>query len=365
MKTLMPNYNDCIVNLANSIMKYFDLPANHDTLKDVDEILNSRNPKNVVVMLCDGMGTNILKRALKPDDFLVKNLRRSISSVLPPTTTASTTSMTSGLYPCEHGWIGWDVYIKPEDKIVTLYTNCLKDTEIPAAEYNVARTHMPFKDITDRINNETDNASVSLYPFGENPYSDFDDLCNRIISECQKDNKKYIYGYHPNPDSLMHDLGTDSKEAVDCIKQINEKIENLSKQLEDTVLIVVADHGHMNCDTILLSDYPDLFNLLEKDIWIEGRTTTFAVKEGKKEEFVKLFNKYFSEYFILKTREEVFKENLFGYGQQHEYFEAEIGDFVSIAISNKDFRYNENSEKMVSVHAGITEDEVLIPLIIV
>lgn len=365
MKTLMPNYSDCIVNLANSIMKYFDLLTNHGTLKDVDDLLNARNPKNVVVMLCDGMGTNILKRALKPDDFLVKNFTRSISSVLPPTTTASTTSMTSGLYPCEHGWIGWDVYIKQEDKIVTLYTNCLKDTETQAAEYNVARTHMPFKDITDRINEETDNTSVSLYPFGENPYSDFDDLCNRIEKECQKDGKRYIYGYHPNPDSLMHDFGTDSKEAVDYIKQINQKIENLSTKLEDTVLIVVADHGHMNCDRVLLSDYPDIFNLLEKDIWIEGRTATFAVKEGKKEEFINLFNKYFSEHFILKTRKEVFEENLFGYGENHKYFESEIGDFVAIAISNKDLRYDEKTPNFVSVHAGITEDEVLIPLIIV
>jgi len=365
MKTLMPNYNDCIVNLANSIMKYFALPTNHGTLKDVDDLLNSRQPKNVVVMLCDGMGTNILKRTLKQDDFLVKNFTRSISSVLPPTTTASTTAMTTGLYPCEHGWIGWDVYIKPEDKIVTLYTNCLKDTETQAAEYNVAKTHMPFKDITDRINEETDNTSISFYPFGENAYSDFDDLCSRIEKECQKEGKKYIYGYHPDPDGLMHDFGTDSKEAVECIQQINQKIENLSKHLEDTVLIVVADHGHMNCDRFLLSDYPDIFNLLEKDIWIEGRTTTFAVKEGKKDEFVELFNKYFSEYFILKTREEVFEENLFGYGQHHKYFESEIGDFVSIAISNKDLRYDEKTPKFVSVHAGITEDEMLIPLIIV
>ena len=365
MKTLMPNYDDCIVNLANSVMNYFDLPTNHDTLKDVDEILNDRQPKTIVVMLCDGMGTNIMKRALESDDFLVKHFKRSISSVLPPTTTASTTSMTSGLYPCEHGWIGWDVYIKPEDKIVTLYTNCLKDTETQAAEYNVARTHMPFKDITDRINEETENSSVSLYPFGENPYSDFDDLCSRILKESKKDGKKYIYGYHPNPDSLMHDYGTDSKEAVECIRQINEKLEDLSKQLEDSVLIVVADHGHMNCDTIVLSDYPDIFDLLEKDIWIEGRTTSFAVKEGKKEEFVKLFNKYFSEHFILKTKEEVFEEKLFGYGQYHKYFESEIGDFVSIVISNKDLRYDEKTPKFASVHAGITEDEVLIPLIIV
>ena len=78
MKTVMPNYNECIVNLSNSIMKYFGLPAYHATLKDLDDVLESRKPKNVVVILCDGMGTNILRRTLGEKSFLTKNIKRSI-----------------------------------------------------------------------------------------------------------------------------------------------------------------------------------------------------------------------------------------------------------------------------------------------
>ena len=38
---------------------------------------------------------------------------------------------------------------------------------------------------------------------------------------------------------------------------------------------------------------------------IEPRATAFFIKDGKKEEFENLFNKYFSEYFNLYTKEEV------------------------------------------------------------
>lgn len=39
MKLVKPDYNHCIVNLANSIMKHFELKNYHNTLPKLDEIL--------------------------------------------------------------------------------------------------------------------------------------------------------------------------------------------------------------------------------------------------------------------------------------------------------------------------------------
>ena len=62
------------------------------------------------------------------NEFLYRNMLKEISSVVPATTTASTTSMLTGLTPVEHGWLAWDLYFKKEDKIVTMFTNKIKDT---------------------------------------------------------------------------------------------------------------------------------------------------------------------------------------------------------------------------------------------
>ena len=109
MKLVMPNYDECITNLSNSILKHFNIKTNHNTIRDLDNLLD-KNYKNVIVILCDGMGSILLDEMLTEDSFLIKNRIKTITSVYPPTTTAATTSMLSALNPNEHGWLGWDLY---------------------------------------------------------------------------------------------------------------------------------------------------------------------------------------------------------------------------------------------------------------
>lgn len=366
MKNLiLPDYKNSIVNAACSIKKYFDINYNHNTIEKIDQLLEEKQPKNVVVILFDGMGSKLLKEKLDSNSFLIKNLDSEISSVVPATTTASTISMLTGLTPKEHGWLGWNLYMKEEDKIVTMFTNKLKDTNIEAAEYNVAQKHFPYNTITDLINKEGKYYSKILFPFGEDPYNDIDDMLTKIKDNLNKKERNYIYAYFEDPDGIMHDTGTDSKDTLDCFEIINKKVEEFSSELKDTIIIVLADHGHINCDEIVLSNYKDIFNTLDGDVWIEGRMCAFKIKEGKEQEFERLFNLYFSDNFILKTKEEIINENLFGDGIEHKYFEDSLGDYFALAIGNKYFKYDNKGDFFKSVHAGFTIDEMKIPLIII
>ena len=116
------NYNECITNLACSIRKYFGLDYKHNTLDYIDKILEEYNPKNVVTILCDGMGYNIMDRMLDKNSFLMKNRIKAITTVFPATTVAATTSIMTGLNPVESGMLGWDMYYKELDKIITVYS---------------------------------------------------------------------------------------------------------------------------------------------------------------------------------------------------------------------------------------------------
>lgn len=306
------------------------------------------------------MGNNVYKRVLR-NSFFNKHQVDIITSVCPSTTTTSTTSMQSGKYPSEHNWLGWDVYIKPVDKIVTLYRNKVKDTLEDAADYNVANQFIPFDNIVDLINKNGYYAK-ELFPFGDDCYQDLDDMYKRIIEETNKDGKKYIYAYCTEPDHLMHEYGVNSFEAREYIKLINKKTKEMCRKLKNTLLIVVADHGHLNCEEIVISDYKDFLDTLDGDISIEARFCSFKVKD--KNNFVRLYNKYFKNDFILKTHDEIINEQWLGIGE-HKQFRDSIGDYILIAKSNKYFRYTEKSQKAVGVHAGITDDEMLIPLIVI
>ena len=359
---VLPNYEDSIVNLACSIRKYFGLDYKHNTLKDIDELLESKQPRNVVVILYDGMGYNLVKRNI-PNGFLDKHITRYISSVAPATTTASTTSMLSGMTPAEHGWLGWDLYMSPEDKIVTMFTNNLKDTETKAADYNVANKNYPYKSIVAEIKEVGKYQSKIISPFSEYKYYDSNDMLDKIYYDCKKEGKKYLYVYNPEPDSSMHELGTDHETVLKLFKTINDKTEEMCKKLDDdTVVIIVADHGHLNSEDILLDDYPDFKETLDGDVWLEPRLCSFKVKDEEK--FKELFNKYFSNDFELRTKDEVIEMKLFGPGEEHKLFRKSLGDYFALAKSNKYFRYSEDSVSLKSMHAGFTEDEMLIPLIV-
>lgn len=363
---IMPDYKGCITNLACSVMKYFELETRHNGLDEIDDILSNKKPRNVVVILCDGMGFNIMNRALSKDSFLVRNTIRDISSVVPSTTTAATTSMLSGLNPCEHGWLGWDLYVKPEDKIVTLFKNKLKDRQKLAAPYNVARKYYGYRNICEQINDKGKYRAKILFPFGNEKYFDLNDMLDRIYFECKKDGKKYIYAYYEEPDYSMHEHGVDSDIAITTIKYINEKIEEMCSKLDDdTLVIVTADHGHYNCSDVVLSDYKDFFETLDGDVSIEDRMCSMKVKEGKNEEFVKLFNEYFGSDFILKRKDEILDIKLFGDGIEHPLFRDSLGDYFALAVGDKYMRYSQKSDKHAAMHAGFTEDEMRVPLIVV
>ena len=314
MQIVRPNYNDCLTNLSNSILKYFGCETINPTLPDIDEILKENNSKNVLVILFDGMGSNILERNLSENSFLRKHVLRNLHSVFPPTTTAATTSLLSGLHPSQHGWLGWDLYFKKENKIVTMFRNTIKDTDNKIkGDIPLAHKYYGYTPISKKILEKYE--AYEILPFGPNPYINLNDMSNQIINLCKKTGKKLIYAYCEEPDSSSHLYGADSRDVKSIYKTINSKVESLVEKLEDTTVIIIADHGHITSESITLSNYPDVFNTLKKDISIEGRACNFFIKTGMKDLFEDLFAKYFENDFILYSKKQVLEKHVFGIGK--------------------------------------------------
>ena len=361
------NYNECLTNLACSIRKYFDLDYKHNTLDYIDKILEEYKPKNVVTILCDGMGSNIMDRMLDENSFLIKNRLKKITTVFPATTVAATTSMLTGLNPVETGMLGWDMYYKDIDKTITVFLNTIKgeseEIELKEAkEFN--DKHMIRKTISKEINENNKYKGHNLFPFGNKAYSTIDEMYERIEKLTKEPGKKYIYAYDVEPDSTMHKIGCDKEEIKKIIEDRNNRIEKLSNKLTDTIIFVVADHGHINVDNIKLTDYPDIEECLLRNTSIEPRAVNFFIKSDKKDTFKKLFNKYFSNDFDLYDKEDVIESKLFGDGKENEIFRDALGDYLAIAKTNKTIIYKGNSE-LKSQHAGYTDDEIYVPLIVI
>ena len=359
------NYNECLTNLACSIRKYFGLDYKHNTLKDIDDILEQEQPKNVVLMLFDGMGSRILNRTLEEDSFFARNMDREITTVFPATTTAATTTVRTGLNPVEHGWLGWNMYIKPIDKIITLFFECEKGKDVKDEDFLKVKDKLVRKSIAQEINEKGTAEAVELYPFPVDKtvtYSGLDDMLRMVKEETQKDGKRFIYAYDDEPDHTMHEVGPDHWKVKELMEERSQKVEKLCEELEDTLVIIIADHGHKKVEHDYLRNYPEITSMLERNTSIEQRAVSFKIKDGYKEKFVKAFNELFGKDYTLYTKEDVIASGLFGDGEPNELFEDALGDFIAITSTAKDLVYD-GDDVLYSHHAGYSDDEIYVPLI--
>ncbi len=362
------NYNECLTNLACSIRKYFELEYHHNTLNYIDKILYEKKPNNVIIMLFDGMGSRILKRVLENESLFKSNLFKEITTVFPATTTAATTSIRTGLNPIEHGWIGWDTYIKPIDKTITLFLNSEKGKKEICKEFLDVKDKLVTKTIVDEIEEKGLYHAKEFFPFETGNaivYSNIDDMLNLLLKETKKEGKKFLYAYDSEPDHTMHEFGPDSELVKKIIEERDIKISELSKKLTDSLLIIVADHGHIKVDNIFLNDYPEFLKMLERTTSIEQRAVSFKVKNEYLDIFVNKFNELFGEYFKIYNKNEILESNIFGDGVPNELFEDAIGDFIAIAENSNKCLVSDGCDVLFSQHAGYTDDEVFVPLIVI
>ena len=368
------NYEECITNVACSILKYFNCDYYHKTIKNLDEILEHKKPKNVVLMLCDGLGSKILDKNLNKDSFLIKHKIKDLTSVFPSTTAASTLSIQTGLNPSEHGWLGWSNYISPINSTILLFWDVEKGKSKNDKKnedfLKIKKKFLSPKRLVDIIKKK-DCDTYTISPYDGCKYSELNQMFEILEEKLNINNekKKFMYIYYPQPDSIMHSEGCDSQNAKEKILEINDKVKKYFEEKLDnnTIIIIVADHGHLNVDYIHLKNYPDIKSLMKTNIYIEDRVPMFRIKEGKKDLFKELFEKYFGEYFFLLTKEEIKERKIFGDvgWKENELFNDSLGDFIAINKNNNNKAFfDEDDYAMVSVHGGNSDDEVYIPLIV-
>ena len=344
-------------------MKEFGVEPVGGSLPLLDEYLK-KHPKNVVVILLDGMGVSSLRDDLDETGFFRSHLAGSFSSTFPPTTVAATASVESGLMPCEHGRLGWTCYYPQIDKIVTVYRNTISGTDVPAADHNLAERYTGFESIFDRFRRYGAEAH-KISPFSE-PYPEtFGQITEMIVKLCRSPGRKYIYAYWPEPDGVMHRTGCSSEETKRTLRELQKQVRCLCGELDDSLVVVTADHGHKDTSGVPLTDFPDLMECLEMMPSVEPRAMNLFIKPGKEDIFRSAFERLFGDSYVLLSKKEVLDVKLFGEGKEHSGFRSMIGDYVAVAVGGMTvFDDVDDIERFRSTHAGLTPEEMTIPLIV-
>ncbi|MBR1584500.1 MAG: alkaline phosphatase family protein [Clostridia bacterium] len=363
MTICKPDYSNCCLNVISSITRAFGLPIPHPTLPFLDEKLQKKDYKNVIVMLFDGMGIDILRRALPEDSFLRTHLPHVLSAVYPSTTTNATTCIECGLSPREAGWLGWTLYFPQIQKPVDIFTN--QSEGQPAADYNVAQRFIPREMIFPRIDAAGQAKACCVSRFGDVTVHSVDEMFDTVLRLARDDQRRYIYAYDGDPDHTMHEDGCYAPSVLNFVRDVDRRVEAFVRELpDDTLLLLTADHGLIDAEFHYLEeDAPELLPMLVHAPSIEARAVSFHVKPEYKAAFPSAFEKHFGKHFLFMTGDAFIRDYL-GDGETRPAVYDFVGDYMALATDPWCIQARRGNHELKGVHAGLTEQEMRVPLIV-
>lgn len=364
MKRIYPDYNNSIMSVSNSFLKYYKIQSEYNSLPELDNILQSTKPDHIFYVLLDGMGLNVVMNHLEETDALRKHLVKGISSVFPSTTVAATNAVLSARPPISTGYIGWVQYFKNEDVNLVVFQNHDFYDADRTFEEVLRFKYLPYDNIVTKIQKKGTNSSIFFPSFAENGSESFKEEIEKALLFAHHNDTSFSYIYWVEPDLTQHKEGINSPKITSLAKSLSSDFEGLIDNVPaNSAVIVIADHGLTDVSTIPFYNNDKLNNMLQVKPSIEPRCTNFFVKKEFLNEFKEVFIKDYGSHFELLTKTEFLQSNLLGKGTKHKMVDTFLGDYIAIAKDNSMFSLYEGKNYKAH-HAGLSEDEMQVPLII-
>lgn len=364
------HYDQCSISIIMSILKKYgiDLPDNGIKASPfVDHEIKADEYNNIIFMLFDGLGNNIFEKFLDEKSFLKVHKAYSTTTVFPPTTVAALTSYKSALTPIQSGWLGWNLFFKEYNSNVEIFKNKIV-TDNYCPDYDISELKIGYKNIFQLISPFVTTNYLSKFSDYPNKINSLEDINLRIQYLLETSKCNFIFTYYTEPDTMQHLFGTTHNNTIQQLKEIDNSIEKLFFSIqnkEKTLIIITADHGLIDTNYLYYEDYPEIAKRFLREPSIEARTQSLYVKHNYKKTFKNDFKKCFGAYYNIFTKKEVLNNHLFGFGNPHSLTNDFIGDFIAIAKSNVTILQNRNEPEYKAVHAGMTKDELEVPVVII
>lgn len=354
---LCPSFNNTQMNLVAGIIKNYGGISN----LEIDNKIFDKKYKNTIILLLDGMGMNILENfnKLYPNNFLSKNFYKKVNSIYPSTTAASTTSIKTCKVPLETGWTGWNNWIREIDRNVILFNG--DDYYSSDKGFINGFNIMPYKYYFSNLNvlggivePEFKNKD---YTFKDTLDRSLKNISNGIVTQ---------YVYDETPDKELHVFGTNCEDIYKKLYNYSCQIEEFYNKLPlDTLLIITADHGHIDTIDFNLFDDFILNGMLERKPSNDTRCLTFKVKKEYMERFSRYFNSVYGKIYKLIDSKEAIRLGYFGQTDNiSNRIDDFLADYVALATSNIYLCTTEKALGKKSNHAGITKEEMEVPVFI-
>lgn len=358
-----PDQSWGIAVLAYSVLRHYRLPAPNSSHSTVDQLLENA-PRNIVLLLLDGLGQDILTRHLPARSFLRCHQIDSLSSVFPQTTTATATALETGLFPSQSGWRGWSIFWPPIGQIAALYPNTTEEGW-QAAPDHVGEKCLTVTQLTQRIREEAGIQALSISEQGDIYAKSLDDVLTAVREICNTPGENFLYVYMNEPDHQLHHRGCSAAVIKQWLTEADRKLAQLQQTCPDTLFLLTADHGFIDVDPLCLEDYPELEDTLLRKPSIEPRALNLFVKPGREQDFLHHWKEAVGDSYTLYTKELVLQQQLSGPKPNHPMLVSMLGNYLAVAVAPLTMFPNPSYMKfMKATHGGMTPEELTVPLIL-
>jgi predicted AlkP superfamily pyrophosphatase or phosphodiesterase len=398
---IAPNYSGrSIVNIPATIIRalgghFHTPPLDPEMTKGL-----TTNVQRVVFVIADATGYQRLLDALEanPQNGFHKLLRRGaqlvpITSTFPSTTTAALTTLWSGYTPAEHGFVGYQLFLREQGVRADMIAFSPVATKNLGAQQLVDAGLEPEKFLPiPSLPQTLEHFGIPVYNFIEAPYagtalarvqirgaketygfvtsSDMWVVLRQVIEQHRAERALFV-AYWSAIDGIAHRYGP-SHDAV--IAELNnlaysfesEFLRKLSPAArEGTLFLLTADHGQLDTPperAVFWRAHPELREHLVMDFAGEARAVYLYCRNGE----VNMARAYIEtrlgdKFFVLDSRDAL-DAGLFGSGKRAPELKHRIGDLI--ALPRENYFCEEHEEvKMRGRHGGLGEEEMLVPLI--
>jgi hypothetical protein len=382
----LPDYQGgSIVNLMASLGRAMGTrkPSRYAPVATLDPAVFGTSG-SILLLVIDGLGYRYL-RETAPSGTLTKHLAGSLTSVFPSTTATAITAFMTGLAPQQHAVTGWSMYFDDIATVGAVLPFRARPNDEPLANHGLrAKTFFDHQAFFDQlpcksfivspsriVDSEFSVAhSGTAQRCGYGSLAEFFDTIQFCLRG--RDERKFVYAYYPELDSIAHQHGIASRNTVELLDRLDNGIGRLLSSLTglDVTVVVTADHGFVDApqsELIELDDHPLLAATLSQPLCGERRAAYCYVKPDKTDAFVDYVRNELDQHVSLWESQTLIDAGWFGLGEPHPKLAPRVGDYTLVMKNRatiKDWMPGERHHSIIGVHGGVSEDEMIVPLVV-
>ena len=323
-----------------------------------------QDARSVVLLVLDGLGWDALdaKQGRLPN--LSALAGGPVPTVVPSTTSAALTSLTTGLAPAQHGVVGFRLRL--EQGVLNVLSWQGEHRHKPEAR--AVQRHPPFlqRDVPVVTKSEFRNSGFSEVHLGGARFYGWG-APSSLVEHCRQlteAGERFVYAYYPGVDTVAHAHGLHDgfydAEVVAADRLVGDVLDALS---DSCALVVTADHGQVH---------------LEPDGWLplgrtgalvdacsgDGRFRYLHARRGAANELLdEARAEHGADAWVL-SRSELFDAGWLG-PDPSPATRSRVGDVVLAARTDVAFvdPALEREARLRSAHGSLTAAEMLVPVV--